>query len=126
MRDEKVRKPKRLLQFDEQVEHLCADGYIERGHRLVADHEFWLPYQGTRDPDALPLPARELVRETLQRPGGESHAIRDVRNAPPPLLFVGYSVHDQGSVENVEHALTGVQRRVGILEDHLHLWTDRP
>ena len=60
--DEEVREPELRLEILEQVDDLRLDRDVERGHRLVADDQRGLDGQRPRDPDALALAARELMR----------------------------------------------------------------
>src|SRR5690606_7647224 len=60
--DEEVGQAEVSLQLYQQVQHLGADGDVERRDRLVADHEGGLEDQGSGDGHPLPLPAGELVR----------------------------------------------------------------
>jgi hypothetical protein len=53
------------LQVLHDVEDLRLHRDVERRGRLVADQELGLGRERARDRDALPLPARELVRELL-------------------------------------------------------------
>ncbi len=62
MRDEQIGQAQAVAQILEQVHDLRLDRHVERGHRLVADDEFRLERQRTRDPDPLALAAGHLVR----------------------------------------------------------------
>ena len=55
--DEEVGDAALFLQVAQQVEHLCADGHIQRRDRLVGDDELRLHDEGAGDADALPLAA---------------------------------------------------------------------
>ena len=63
----KQREVHLALQLEQQVDDLRSDRDVERGDRLVADDELRLQRDRARDPDALPLSARELVREAIRR-----------------------------------------------------------
>ena len=56
------RQPELALEVAQQVEDLRLDRHVERGDRLVRDDHLRLERERARDPDALALPARELVR----------------------------------------------------------------
>jgi hypothetical protein len=59
------------LDAREQRQDLRAHADVERGHRLVGDHELGLGRERAGDADALALTARELVRQPVQeRRGG--------------------------------------------------------
>ena len=66
VRDEDVRQPEVALQRLQQVHDLRADRHVERGDRLVEDDQLRVQRERTRDADALPLAARELVREPVR------------------------------------------------------------
>ena len=59
--------PNSLLQLLEQVDDLRLDRDVERRHRLVADDELRVERERPREPDALALPAGELVRVAVGR-----------------------------------------------------------
>src|ERR1700735_3326135 len=66
--DEQVGQVEFPAQVHEQVEDLCLDGYVERGHRFVANQELRLHGECPGDADALALAAGKLVRiATLER-----------------------------------------------------------
>ena len=65
VRDEKISQPKIVLQRLEQVENLRLHRHVERRSRLVADDQLRLHSERTGNGNALPLPARELMRITL-------------------------------------------------------------
>ena len=50
-----------LLQLLQQVEHLCLNGDVQRGNRLVTDDELGVQGQGTGDADTLAAAAVQLM-----------------------------------------------------------------
>ena len=62
VRDEEQGEPEFGLEVGEEIENLCLDGYVQRRHRLIADHEFRFEHEGSRDAYTLSLAAREFVR----------------------------------------------------------------
>ena len=70
--DEQVREEELLLKILEQVEDLGLDRDVEGGDGLVADDEPRVERQRPGDADALPLPARELVRVAVDEVGVEA------------------------------------------------------
>ena len=50
--DEEIGQRQILTEVHEQIENLCLNGDIERGHRLVADDALGLDREGPRDADA--------------------------------------------------------------------------
>jgi len=65
--DEEHREVELAAYLVEQLEHLVLYRDIQRRDRLVADQDFRLHRQRSRDADALPLPAGELVRVAVHR-----------------------------------------------------------
>ena len=58
VRDEEIREPEPVLQFEQEVEDLGLDRHVQRRHGLVGDDQAGDSGQGTGDADALALPAR--------------------------------------------------------------------
>src|SRR5688572_27084858 len=58
VRDEKQREAKLFLQVLEEIDDLRLYRDVERGHRLVRNHELRIDRQRARDSDPLALPAR--------------------------------------------------------------------
>ena len=78
--------------------------------------------EGARDPDALPLAARELVRVAPEVVGAEADRLQQVDDPLLPLApRLGELVDDEGLADDRAHRHAGVQRRVGVLEDDLHV-----
>ena len=63
--DDDVGQLVRALQIAHQVEDLSLDRDVERGHGLVRDDQLRAEGERPGEADALPLPARELVRVEL-------------------------------------------------------------
>jgi hypothetical protein len=81
VRDEHVREVVVPLQVLEQVDHLCLHGDIEGRHGLVADDELGLHRESTRDPDALTLSARKLVRVPIRVLRPQAHFLEQLPDA---------------------------------------------
>src|SRR5471032_1752203 len=62
VRDEEQGEPEFGLEVGEKIENLRLDGYIQRGHRLVADHKFRFEHEGSRNAYPLSLATRKFVR----------------------------------------------------------------
>ena len=120
--DEQVGEVERLAQLDEQVQHLRLDRHVERRDRLVADQELRLHGERARDADARALPARELVRKAAHQRRIEADAVRAASRRSRLLLAAGdEAVRDRRLADDVDDAHPRIERRVRILEDHLHL-----
>ena len=121
VRDEDVRQPEVVLQRLEQVHDLRLDRHVERRHRLVEDDQLRVQRERARDADALPLAARELVREpvrVLGRQADDAQQLLDALLTPPcPVL----PVDAHRLADDVAHRHARIQRRVRILEDDLDL-----
>ena len=63
VRDEQHREPELILQLLQEPQDLRLHHHVERGRRLVGDHQVRLARERHRDHHALLLPAGELVRE---------------------------------------------------------------
>ena len=109
------------LQLLEQVHDLRLDRDVERRDGLVADDEVRVERERPREPDALPLAARELVRVArggVARAGRRRRAARargsatDLRSPTPCTLH--------RLADHAPDAVPRVQRRERVLEDHLH------
>ena len=110
-----------LLQVVEQVHDLCLDRHVQRGHRLVGDDQLGAQGQGTRDPDALPLTAGELVRVPVVVLRVEPHEFEQFLYRPLAALRRGDVLDAQRRAHDRADGVAGVQRRVRVLEDHLYV-----
>ncbi len=108
--DEQIGQRPLALEPEEQVEHLRADGDIQRGDGLVGDDELRLHDQGACDADALALAAGKLVREAAgklrqQADGGQRQAasLLMATIAQPKLLLLDEhtAALDPGAAEKV-------------------------
>jgi hypothetical protein len=124
--DEQVREVELLLEVLEEVDHLRLDRHVQRGDGLVADDELGADGEGPCDADALPLPARELVRVAPHVIRVETHRLEEVGDlllALTPAL--GELVDDERLADDGAHGHPRVQRRVGVLEDDLEVAPER-
>jgi len=124
VRDEHRRQVQRLEQVVEQVEDLRLNRSVERAHRLVRDQELRLHRKSACDRYALSLSAGQLARiarrRCLRQPDEREH-LGDVL----VCLVLGYdSMDDSRLRDRAADLQPRVQRRVRVLEDHLHLPAD--
>ena len=84
-----------------------------------------LERQRARDADALALAAGELVREAVDVLGVQPDAVEQLAHAAPRSWPRGRPVQLQRRADDLADALARVQRRVRVLEDHLHLAPQR-
>ena len=108
------------LQLAQQIENLRLHRDIERRRGFVADDQFRLDCQGSRDRDALPLAAGEFVRIARKRIAAQPNLIDEPleRGAPRGGIELR-AQREQAFLENVEHAHARVERRERVLEDDL-------
>jgi hypothetical protein len=67
--------------------HRLRIGAVELTRRLVREQDAGFVGEGARDPQALLLPTRELVR-TLRRMVGEANRLAARRSRSDPLVYV--------------------------------------
>jgi hypothetical protein len=79
--DDQVGQPQALLELAEQVEHLRLDRHVERGHRLVRDHQRRLEGDCACDTDALALAAGELVGVAAGGVARQADQLEQLRDA---------------------------------------------
>ena len=98
------------------------DRHVERRDGLVAHDERWIHRQGARDPDALSLAARELVRISAGEIGRKADESEQLGN---PLLArtrrAGEVMDVERLTEDIGHRLPRVERGEGILKDDRHV-----
>src|SRR5437867_3365176 len=89
--------------------------------RLLDHDELRVERESTREPDSLPLSAREFVREPVRVLGAESDCSEQLGHALPAFVAAIEVVHAQRLGHDLAHRHARVQRRVRILEDDLQL-----
>ena len=126
VRDEQVGQPLGVLQILEQVDDLRLDRDVERADRLVAHDELRLDRERARDPDPLALAAGELVRVAARRVVAQPDLREQLVDARIALggRFGELVDHERlGDRRADRHPR--VERRVRVLEDHLHVAAHR-
>ena len=93
--DEQVGEAQLLLEVLEQVQDLRLHRYVESARGLVTDNEPRFARQGARDPDALALTARELVRVAVDGIGGEPDAVEHLLHPRAQRPSAAQAVHQQ-------------------------------
>ena len=86
---------------------------------------FGLQRERPGDPDPLALPAGELVRIAVVVLGVEPDPLEQLLDARFSTSPRRDAVEPQRVADDLADALARVQRRVGVLEDHLHLAAQR-
>src|SRR5687767_9561802 len=124
VRDEEVGQPELVLQVHQQVDHLRLHRYVERGDGLVADDQARPRRQGARDPQALALPAGELVWVLHHLVGAQPHLVEERRDALADLAFRSPLEVADRLGDDVGGAHARIERRIRILEYRLQLAPD--
>src|ERR1017187_8529741 len=124
--DEDHRQAELALQLAQQVEDLRLDRDVERGDRLVGDDQLRLQRPRAREPHPPTPTARELVRVAVVVLGVQADPVHQLLHALLALARAGLQPVDHERIgDDPADRLARVQRRVGVLEDHLHLAADR-
>src|SRR4029453_3449395 len=74
-----------------------------------------------READPLALTTAELMRIPRQLRWIEAHELEQLRDARPARRLRPHSMDHQRFLDDVSDAHTGIERRVGILKDDLHV-----
>ena len=114
-----------LAQLVEQAEDAGAHGDIEHRDRLVREQHGWLEHERGGDRNALALAARQLVWVAIDvqlrwRQSGTLEGGSDTLFA-----IVGHTMDLQRLDDGVTNPEARIERLVRILEDQLHLVTNR-
>ncbi len=121
VRDDHVRQAEFPLEVVQQVHHLGLDRHIERGDRLVGHDQPRVERERAGDTDALTLTAGELVRIAVVVLGVEpDHLQHPLHFLLDPALGLD-ALEPEGSADDRADGVPRVQRRVRVLEDHLHV-----
>ncbi len=124
--DEHDRQAEPPLQVAQQVQHLRLDRDVERRHRLVGDQQLRVQRERARHADALALAAGELVRVAVVVLGVQPDRLHQPLHLALALVLVRQQAVDRERLgDDRADRLARVQRRVRVLEDHLHLAPDR-
>ena len=108
------------MQLLEELEDLGLDRDVERGRRLIGDHEGGVHHEGHRDHDALTHAAGQLMR-VFPRPRsgrGNSYYLEHLHGASPRLAARRLRVnpHDLGDL--LTDGKDGIERRHRLLKHH--------
>jgi hypothetical protein len=125
--DEHHRQAQTLLQVDQQVDDLRADGHVQRRHRLVADHQRRLQDHGAGDADPLVLAARQFVRITVEEVGIELDLLHHrPRHGLAGRVVEVRPVHLQRLGDGIADGHARVQTRQRVLEHDLQVLAGLP
>jgi len=128
--NKEIRELQLLLELFESIEDLGLNGDVERRNRFIANNEFRIKRKGSCDTNALALATREFVRITgglFRRKTNGGHEFEHPFMAiilEREALFLAFfkkeflvGINRLG--DDVFDGHTGIQRRIGILENHL-------
>ena len=87
--DEQVGQAHLVLEFIKHIDDLGLDGYVQGGHRLVADHKLRVHGHSPGNADALPLAAGELVGVAVGVLRVQAHLGHQLQHPLLPLLLGG-------------------------------------
>ena len=101
-------------------QHLPLHRHVQRRGRLVGDQHLGVGHQHHGDHDALPHPARHLVRIGAHHAFGilDGHRAQHVQRGLPRLARAALRVQRPGLRDLRAHPHGGVQRELGILHHH--------
>src|SRR2546422_4164555 len=126
VRDEQIGKAELPLEIAKQVHHLSLDRDIQRARRLVGHDEMRPDRQGARDAHAALFPTGELPGEARELTLLQVDLLEQLAGLSPHLVIAQPMMHRDRLPEEVPDAHPGVERRVQVLKDHLHLAAQRP
>ena len=121
VRDEDIGEVEVLLQVVEQVDDLCLDRDVKRRDGLVGDDQLRVQGERAGDADPLALATGELVRVPVQVAAESPTTSSSSCTCLPHLRTRADPVDAERIADDLHDPLAGIQRGVGVLEDHLHL-----
>src|SRR3954471_2808560 len=126
VRDEEAREAHVALQVAHQVENRRLHGDVERRHRLVRDQQRRLDRKRACEADALALGAAQLVRVAEAQLRAQPDLVEQLRHLRVERLAAMQPLHAQRLADDLSARHARVERRVRILEDHVHVAAQRP
>src|SRR6185369_15452604 len=113
--------PELLLQVEQQVQHLRLYRHVEGRCRLVGHDEARIEHECARDGDALPLAAGKHVRVAAVVLAPQTDLVHDRKRALATLATRTTAMDLEWLLEQRTDSAAWIERRVRILEYHLHL-----
>ena len=121
VRDEQIREPQPVLQFEQQVEDLGLYRHVQRRDGLVRDDQAGVQRQCAGDADALALAPGERMRIAPHIFRPQAYQAQQFDHPVGSFLIVAHAMHEQRLADDVEQGHARVQRRERVLKNHLHL-----
>jgi hypothetical protein len=126
MRNDDVSQAKFGLQVLQQIDDLCLYRNVECRDRLVRDDHLWVERERTGYADALTLTAGKLMGISVVMLRIESDKLEQVLYGALDAVRGLDVLNPEWSPDDRADRVPRVQRRERILEDHLHVLTERP
>ena len=114
-----------ILEIHHEVEYLSLNRYIQCRDRLISQDKLWTQDDRSGDRDTLSLSSGELMRITLQIAIVYPHIITDLVDRLHALFFAHIRMDFEGLLQDGLDLLPRIERRVGVLEDHLDIFLYR-
>ncbi|MOA20668.1 hypothetical protein D3C78_1411240 [compost metagenome] len=120
MTDKNQSQTTRFHQIVQQPQHLQTHRHVERGGRFIGDHQIRVSDQHHRNHDALPLPARNLMRIEVIHPLrlADAHHIQHLQHFGFGLRFAPRMVRQPGFSNLITDANHWIERVFRVLHDH--------
>ena len=117
---EQVGDSELVLKIGEEVDRLRLDRHIERRDGLVADDQVGAEGERPGDVDSLALTAGEFVGVAGAVSSTEADPVEKLQHPVVDLLRCHLRVDPHRLADDAADGMAGIQRRIGVLEDHLH------
>ena len=114
----------RILQFFQQLQNACLDGYIKIARGFVRNKELCAAAKGKCDDNALTLAAGKLVRILFQR-AFRIHQLDHIQHLiriRKRFLAGKPPVRADNIVQHLANGKHGIQAGHGVLKDHCYLF----
>ena len=122
--DEQYGQTQLVAQVKEQVQQLGLNRHVECTHRFVRNQDIGTGCERTCNGYALTLSPREFTRLAPRHGRRQAHQIEESRYERSAVLAAGLMVHSTGFEDRRADGEPRVERRVWVLEHHLHASTD--
>jgi len=110
------------MQVVKQINDLRPSRNVERRCRLVGDNDVGSNRKSAGNAGTLALPAGEFVRVEMGRCRRQSDSIEKFDHLPPSICSGADTVHQQRLLDDPPDGEARIQRRLGVLEDHLDVF----
>src|SRR5512143_2875724 len=121
MRDKQICESQLLLQVLKEIHHLRLNRHVKRRNRLIAYDELGVERERSRDADTLALSTREFVRIAAGVFWFEPDKFQQLGYPIAPAAPITCAMDNNRFFYNLADGQSGVERRVRILKDDLHV-----